>query len=152
MAGRRINRSRAGIESAVLAVLLIIIAIAMASIVYLFASTQTQSLARTADIDIIDARYLSGTSSSTALVTVKNTGSVQVTINSITISSTGSSSGSSSGTCTISDTRTLNPGDTASFTSTSCPALSPGTKVTIVVEGKSVTGEQVKAVGQAVVM
>jgi hypothetical protein len=148
MAGRRINRSRAGIESAVLAVLLIIIAIAMASIVYLFASTQTQSLARTADIDIIDARYLSGTSSSTALVTVKNTGSVQVTINRITISSTGSSSG----TCTISDTRTLNPGDTASFTSTSCPALSPGTKVTIVVEGSGVTGEQVKAVGQAVVM
>jgi hypothetical protein len=148
MAGRRINRSRAGIESAVLAVLLIIIAIAMASIVYLFASTQTQSLARTADIDIIDARYLSGTSNSTALVTVKNTGSVQVTINGITISSTGPSSG----TCTISDMMTLNPGDTASFTSTSCPALSPGTKVTIVVEGESVTGEQVRAVGQLVVM
>jgi len=62
MAGRRINRSRAGIESAVLAVLLVIIAIALASIVYIFASTQTQSLARSAKIDIIDAKYLTGTS------------------------------------------------------------------------------------------
>jgi len=78
MAGRRINRSRAGLQSAVMAVLLVIIAIALASIVWLFASTQTQSLARSAKIDIIDAKYLLGTSP-TALVTVKNTGSVAVT-------------------------------------------------------------------------
>jgi hypothetical protein len=103
MAGRRINRSRAGIESAVLAVLLVIIAIALASIVYIFASTQTQSLARSAKIDIIDAKYLTGTSP-TALVTVKNTGSVQVTINGITIPGVSCSFGTVN--------QPLNPGET----------------------------------------
>jgi hypothetical protein len=144
MAGRRINRSRAGIESAVLAVLLVIIAIALASIVYIFASTQTQSLARSAKIDIIDAKYLTGVSP-TALVTVKNTGSVQVTINSVTMPGVLSCSFG-----TVS--QPLNPGETASFKATGCQALNPGTKVTIIVEGVSMTGEQVKAVGQVVVM
>jgi hypothetical protein len=143
MAGRRINRSRAGIEAAVLAVLLVIIAIALASIVYIFASTQTQSLARSAKIDIIDAKYLTGTSP-TALVTVKNTGSVQVTINSITIPGVTCNFGTVS--------QLLNPGETASFTATGCQALNPGTKITIVVQGVSTTGEQVRAVGQVVVM
>jgi hypothetical protein len=108
-----------------MAVLLIIIAIALASIVYLFASTQTQSLARTAEIDIIDAKYLSGVSP-TALVTVKNTGSVQVTINGITI-----------------------PGVSCSFGAVS-QALNPGTRITIIVQATSITGEQVRAVGQVV--
>jgi len=107
MAGRRINRSRAGLQSAVMAVLLVIIAIALASIVWLFASTQTQSLARSAKIDIIDAKYLLGTSP-TALVTVKNTGSVAVTVNSITIPGVTCNFGTVS--------QTLNPGETATFT------------------------------------
>jgi len=143
MAGRRINRSRAGIESAVLAVLLVIIAIALASIVYIFTSTQTQSLARSAKIDIIDAKYLTGVSP-TALVTVKNTGSVQVTINGITMP------GASCNFGTVS--QSLNPGETASFTATGCQALNPGTKITIIVQATSITGEQVRAVGQVVVM
>ena len=143
LAGRRINRSRAGIESAVLAVLLVIIAIALASIVYIFASTQTQSLARSAKIDIIDAKYLTG-ASPTALVTVKNTGSVQVTINGVTIPGVSCNFGTVN--------QPLNPGETASFTATGCQALNPGTKITIVVQGVSMTGEQVRAVGQVVVM
>ena len=142
MAGRRINRSRAGLQSAVMAVLLIIIAIALASLVYLFASTQTQSLARTAEIDIVDAKYLSGISP-TALVTVKNTGSVQVTINSITIPGVSCSFGTVS--------QPLNPGETASFTATGCQALNPGTRITIIIQATSITGEQVRAVGQVVV-
>ena len=143
MAGRRINRSRAGLQSAVMAVLLVIIAIALASIVYLFASTQTQSLARQAKIDIIDAKYLLGTSP-TALVTVKNTGSVAVTINSISIPGVTCNFGSIS--------QTLNPGEAASFTATGCQSLNPGTKITIVVEGVSIANEPVRAVGQVVVM
>jgi len=143
VAGRRINRSRAGLQSAVMAVLLVIIAIALASIVYLFASTQTQSLARQAKIDIIDAKYLLGTSP-TALVTVKNTGSVAVTINSISIPGVTCNFGSIS--------QTLNPGEAASFTATGCQSLNPGTKITIVVEGVSIANEPVRAVGQVVVM
>jgi hypothetical protein len=143
MAGRRINKSRAGLQTAVMAVLLVIIAIALASIVWLFASTQTQSLARSAKIDIIDAKYLLGTSP-TALVTVKNTGSVAVTVNSITIPGATCNFG------TIS--QTLNPGETAAFTATGCQALNPGTKITIIVQGVSITNEPVRAVGQVVVM
>ena len=143
MAGRRINRSKAGLQSAVLAVLLVIIAIALASIVWLFASTQTQSLARSAKIDIIDAKYLLGTSP-TALVTVKNTGSVAVTINSITFPGVTCSFGTVS--------QSLNRGETATFTATGCQALSPGTKITILVQGVSITNEPVRAVGQVVVM
>ena len=143
MAGRRISRSRAGLQSAVMAVLLVIIAIALASIVYLFASTQTQSLARQAKIDIIDAKYLLG-ASPTALVTVKNTGSVAVTINKITIPGVA---------CNFqSVNQRLNPGEAASFTAPSCPALNPGTKITIIVEGDSIANEPVRAVGQVVVM
>ena len=143
MAGRRISRSKAGLQSAVMAVLLVIIAIALASIVWLFASTQTQSLARSAKIDIIDAKYLLG-ASPTALVTVKNTGSVAVTVNSITIPGVTCSFGTVS--------QTLNPGETAAFTATGCQALNPGTKITIIVQGVSVTNEPVRAVGQVVVM
>jgi len=143
MAGRRINRSRAGLQTAVLAVLLVIIAIALASIVWLFASTQTQSLARSAKIDIIDAKYLLGTSP-TALVTVKNTGSVAVTIENVEVL------GGCSGFRTL--PQSLNPGETAAFTSTGCQALSPGTKITIIVQGVSITNEPVRAVGQVVVM
>jgi hypothetical protein len=146
MAGRRINKSRAGLQSAVMAVLLVIIAIALASIVWLFASTQTQSLARSAKIDIIDAKYLLG-ATPIAMVTVKNTGSVAVTINSVTIPGVTSCNFG-----TIS--QTLNPGETAAFVaSAGCPSLSPGAKLTIIVEGKgTATNEPVKAVGQVVVM
>jgi len=126
-----------------MAVLLVIIAIALASIVYLFASTQTQSLARQAKIDIVDAKYLLG-ASPTALVTVKNTGSVAVTINRITIPGVACSFGSIS--------QNLNPGEAASFTATGCQSLNPGTKITIIVEGVSIANEPVRAVGQVVVM
>jgi len=143
MAGRRISRSKAGLQSAVMAVLLVIIAIALASIVWLFASTQTQSLARSAKIDIIDAKYLLG-ASPTALVTVKNTGSVAVTINRIEFPGVSCNFGGLP--------QQINPGEAASFTATGCQALNPGTKITIVVQGVSIAGEPVRAVGQVVVM
>jgi hypothetical protein len=127
-----------------MAVLLVIIAIALASIVWLFASTQTQALARSAKIDIIDAKYLLG-ATPIAMVTVKNTGSVAVTINSVTIPGV---AGCNFGTVP----QTLNPGETAGFHATGCQALNPGTKITIIVQGVSITNEPVRAVGQVVVM
>jgi len=69
---------------------------------------------------------------------------VQVTINGITIPGVSCNFGTVN--------QPLNPGETASFTATACQALNPGTKITIVVQGKSMTGEQVRAVGQVVVM
>jgi type II secretory pathway pseudopilin PulG len=148
MAGRRINRSRAGIEAAVLAVLMVIIALALAGIVWLFASTQTQTLARSAKIDIIDAKVVrtSTTGSGAAQVTVKNTGSVQVTISNTGVSVTG---------CTVQSPSsvTLNPGGTATFTLTCSGLPNPGERVAITVSGTAVgTNEPVAAVGQAVVM
>jgi type II secretory pathway pseudopilin PulG len=149
MAGRRINRSRAGIEAAVLAVMMVIIALALAGIVWLFASTQTQTLARSAKIDIIDAKVVrtSTTGSGAAQVTVKNTGSVQVTISNTGVSVTG---------CTVtspSSGATLNPGGTATFTLTCSGLPNPGERVAITVSGTAVgTNEPVAAVGQAVVM
>jgi type II secretory pathway pseudopilin PulG len=144
MAGRRINRSRAGIEAAVLAVMMVIIALALAGIVWLFASTQTQTLARSAKIDIVDAKAMLTTSGLTAMVVVKNTGSVQVTITAVKVA--GYSCGSISS--------PLEPGGTGAVT---CPNLSagslkPGDKISIEVTGKSATDEPVGAVGQVVVM
>jgi hypothetical protein len=147
MAGRRINRSRAGIEAAVLAVMMVIIALALAGIVWLFASTQTQTLARSAKIDIIDAKAMlttSGTTSSlTAMVVVKNTGSVEV--RSITVSVAGQSCGQA--------ISSIPPGGTGAVAcSISAGSLKLGDKISITVSGTAVTGEQVAAAGQAVVM
>jgi type II secretory pathway pseudopilin PulG len=149
MAGRRINRSRAGIEAAVLAVLMVIIALALAGIVWLFASTQTQTLAKSAKIDIIDAKAMlttsgtTGTTSSlTAMVVVKNTGSVEV--RSITVKVAGQDCGSIS---------SIPPGGTGAVAcSISAGSLKLGDKISITVSGTAVTGEQVAAAGQAVVM
>ncbi|MEM1558530.1 MAG: hypothetical protein QXI11_08410 [Thermoproteota archaeon] len=143
LAERRRLLARKGIHSAIIAVLLIIIAISLASIVWLFSSTTTQSLARSAKIDIIDAKYLLG-SSNVAMVTVKNTGSIPITINSITIPGV---------TCSFTAGTTIQPGGVASFTATGCQALTPGTKITIMVTGTAQgTNEPVSTVGQAVVM
>ena len=143
MAGRRINRSRAGIEAAVLAVMMVIIALALAGIVWLFASTQTQTLARSAKIDIIDAKAMLTTSGLTAMVVVKNTGSVSV--QNIAVSVAGQSCGSIS---------SIPPGGTGAIT---CPNVNAGSvklgdKIPITASGTAVTGEQVAAAGQAVVM
>jgi hypothetical protein len=148
LAGRRINRSRAGIEAAVLAVLMVVIALALAGIVWLFASTQTQTLARSAKIDIIDAKAMlttSGTTSSlTAMVVVKNTGSVEV--QSIIVKVAGQSCGQA--------ISSIPPGGTGAV---ACSNLSVGSvklgdKISITASGTAVTGEQVAAAGQAVVM
>lgn len=145
MAGRRINRSRAGIEAAVLAVMMVIIALALAGIVWLFASTQTQTLARSAKIDIIDAKVVRLSSTSGAIqVTVKNTGSVQV--NMVSISVTGA-------TCSVTASGSINPGGTATYTGSCSSMPNPGDRVAITVSGTAVgTNEPVAAVGQAVVM
>jgi hypothetical protein len=141
-----------------MAVLLVIIAIALASIVWLFASTQTQALARSARVDIIDAGYISSTVSgtgSTASVTLKNTGTIAIRITNIAIYY------GSTQLCTPSiQYSNLNPGETATYVAIgTCPSCSgstqvcPGMKLTIVVEGFAVgTNEPVKAVGQVVVM
>lgn len=137
-------RVRAGLETPISVILMIIIAIAIASVVWIFASSQTQTLARTAKIDIIDAKYLTG-ASNVATVGVKNTGSIAVTVTGVSIPGTTCSFGTVS--------QQLNPGSTAYFTATGCPALTPGTKLTVTVSGAAVgTGEPVQAVGQMVVM
>jgi hypothetical protein len=147
MAGRRINRSRAGIEAAVLAVMMVVIALALAGIVWLFASTQTQTLARSAKIDIIDAKAMlttsGSTSSLTAMVVVKNTGSVSV--QNIAVSVAGQSCGSIS---------SIPPGGTGAVTCSNLNAASVklGDKIPITASGTAVTGELVAAAGQAVVM
>lgn len=143
LAQRRRLLARKGVHSAIIAVLLIIIAISLAGIVWLFSSTTTQALARNAKIDITDVKYLLG-SQNVALVTVKNTGSIPVTINSITIPGV---------TCSFTAGIIIQPGGVASFTATGCQTLTPGTKITIVVTGITQgTNEPVSAVGQAVVM
>lgn len=142
IAERRRRWRRRGIHPAVVTILLIIAALAVGSLVWLFAQTQTQSLARSARIDIIDAKFLTG-ASPTALVTVKNTGSVSLTVNSVTIPGVA---------CSFTAGVTIDPGETAGFTATGCPALDPGTKLTIIVQAQAATGEQVQAVGQMVVM
>jgi hypothetical protein len=143
MAGRRINRSRAGIEAAVLAVMMVIIALALAGIVWLFASTQTQTLARSAKIDIIDAKAMLTTSGLTAMVVVKNTGSVQVTNIAVQVAKTQCGTISSP----------LEPGGTGAVTCIlSSSSFKPGDKISIEVTGESAMDEPVGAVGQVVVM
>ncbi|MCS7112335.1 MAG: hypothetical protein NZ912_08890 [Ignisphaera sp.] len=143
MRRRRCSPAEKGISGVVVTVLMIIIAISLVGIVWLFSSTLTQSLARTASIDIIEAKYLLG-QSNIALVTVKNTGTLPVTISSITIPGV---------TCSFTAGATIQPGGVATFTATGCQALTAGSKITIIVSGTAQgTNEPVSAVGQIVVM
>jgi len=133
-----------------MAVLLMIIAtIAISALVWMYASSQAQTLSRSASIEIVDAQIVAATGgdSGKALVGVKNTGSVAVTITKV--EATDPAGG---GSCTSFTTgTTINPGDVAYFSST-CTGLQPGKRMTIIVEGSSATNEKVSALGLAVVM
>ncbi|MEM3150934.1 MAG: hypothetical protein QXT49_08140 [Candidatus Nezhaarchaeales archaeon] len=59
-----------GIHSGVVAVLLIIIAVSLTGMVWLFSSTTAQSLTKGTRVDIMDAKYLLGTTN-VAMVTVE---------------------------------------------------------------------------------
>ena len=140
------RRARAGMQQPIATILLVIAAIALVGIAWLYASSTAQTMARTAKIEIIEAKYLLG-ASNTAIVTVKNTGNIPVSITSISIPGV---------TCTFNigtAGTAVQPGSTASFTATGCQALTPGTKITIIVQGTAQgTNEPVSALAQAVVM
>lgn len=124
---------------------MIVAAIAIGALVWIYSASQAQSLARNPNIDIIDARVIATSEGGgSALVGVKNTGSVAVEIQSITV--TGAF-------CSFTSTKVwLSPGQVAYFTASSCSGLQPGQRVVIEVEGRAVTGEDVRAMAAAVVM
>ncbi|MEM1808890.1 MAG: hypothetical protein QXL31_05840 [Thermosphaera sp.] len=77
---------------------------------------------------------------------MKNTGSVAVNIQLITVTGAGSCSFS------VGSQPSLSPGQVAYFTAGSCSGLQPGQRVVIEVRGQAVTGEDVRAMAAAVVM
>jgi len=143
----RSGRRKSGISELMAVLLMIIAAIAIAALVWIYAASQAQSLSRNPSIDIVDARVIATQSGSgMATIGVKNTGSVAVTITKIQVSDPGGSA-----TCSFSDSKSINPGGVAYFTS-DCSNLQPGQKLVIVVEGISATNEEVKALGSVMVM
>ncbi|MEM3921818.1 MAG: hypothetical protein QXG25_02920 [Nitrososphaerota archaeon] len=141
------SRGRRGISEFMAVLLMIVAAIAIGALVWIYSASQAQSLARNPNIDIIDARVIATSGGGgSALVGVKNTGSVAVNIQSITVTGAGSCSFS------VGSQPSLSPGQVAYFTASSCSGLQPGQRVVIEVRGQAVTGEDVRAMAAAVVM
>ena len=123
-----------GLSHAVSVTLITLISIALLAIVLVFGGTYVQSQSGSQSISIIEARILS-ISPGTFLVkvTVGNPGSMDVTVNSISIQGTG---------CSVSPNTPVKPGQTysASFT---CRGLTPLQKYVIAVSGTSQVGKRV---------
>ena len=146
MAARTLRRGRRGISELMAVLLMIIAAIAIAALVWMYAGSQAQTLSRNPKIDIVDAKIISTGTGGSGVIGVKNTGSVMVQVTSVTTSG-------SSGSCSASGLPVqVNPGQTA-YIDLSCSGIQSGDKMIVEVKGTAVgSGEPVIAMSAVVVM